>query len=95
MNQKYVDNNGDGRILDMTIGRPTKPLNLTSEEREKLTMLSRRPESAQVIAMRARIVLECDEGLSNGAVAEKVRHWSHILQMAGTLSSESVGRAVG
>jgi transposase len=60
----------DGRIL--AIGRPTRPLNLTAAEREKLTMLSRRPKSAQAIAMRARIVLGCDEGLSNGAVAEKL-----------------------
>lgn len=59
--------------LGMAIGRPTKPLHLTSEEKEKLVMLSRRPKSAQAIAMRARIVLGCDQGLSNGAVAEKLR----------------------
>ena len=51
----------------MAIGRPTKPLNVTPEEKEKLTMLARRPKSAQAIAMRARIVLACAEGLSNGA----------------------------
>jgi transposase len=57
----------------MGIGRPTKPLDLTAEEREKLTMLARRPKSAQAMAMRARIVLGCDEGLSNGAVAKKLQ----------------------
>src|SRR5579864_1508436 len=57
----------------MAIGRPTKPLNLSSEEREKLAMLSRRPKSAQAIAMRARIVLGCEEGLSNAAVAKKLQ----------------------
>ena len=57
----------------MGIGRPTKPLDLTAEEREKLAMLARRPKSAQAMAMRARIVLDCDEGLSNGAVAQKLR----------------------
>ena len=46
-----------GAYLGMAIGRPTKPLNVTPEEREKLAMLSRRPKSAQAIAMRARIVL--------------------------------------
>lgn len=51
----------------------TKPLDLTAEEREKLTMLARRPKSAQAVAMRARIVLGCDEGLSNGAVAKKLQ----------------------
>ena len=57
----------------MGIGRPTKPLDLTAEERDKLTMLARRPKSAQAMAMRARIVLGCDEGLSNGAVAKKLQ----------------------
>jgi transposase len=56
----------------MTIGRPTKPLNVTAEEKEKLTMLARRPRSSQAVAMRARIVLGCDQGLSNGAVAKKL-----------------------
>src|ERR1041384_4570424 len=57
----------------MGIGRPTKPLNLTAEERDKLAMLARRPKSAQAMAMRARIVLGCDEGLSNSAVAKKLQ----------------------
>ena len=57
----------------MGIGRPTKPLNLTAAERDKLAMLARRPKSAQAMAMRARIVLGCDEGLSNGAVAKKLQ----------------------
>src|SRR3954467_11795683 len=56
----------------VAIGRPTKPLNVTPEEREKLTMLARRPKSAQALAMRARIVLGCEEGWSNGAVAKKL-----------------------
>ena len=57
----------------MGIGRPTKPLNVTAEEREKLAMLVRRPKTGQAMAMRARIVLGCDEGLSNGAVAKRLR----------------------
>src|SRR2546429_4758632 len=56
----------------MATGRPTKPLNVTAEEREKLSMLARRPKSAQAMAMRARIVLGCDEGMSNGGVASKL-----------------------
>ena len=36
-------------------------------------MLARRPKSAQAMAMRARIVLGCDEGLSNGAVAKQLQ----------------------
>ena len=57
----------------MGIGCPTKPLNLTAEEKDKLAMLARRPKSAQAMAMRARIVLDCDEGLSNGSVAKKLQ----------------------
>jgi len=57
----------------MAIGRPTKPLNVTPQEREKLSMLARRPKSAQAIAMRARIVLGCNDGLSNGEVAKRLR----------------------
>ena len=56
----------------MAVGRPTKPLNVTPEEKEKLAMLARRPKSAQAFAMRARIVLACAEGLSNGAAAKKL-----------------------
>jgi transposase len=57
----------------MAIGRPTKPLNVTAEEREKLTMLASRRKSAHAIALRARIVLSCEQGLSNGAAAPKLQ----------------------
>jgi transposase len=56
----------------MAMGRPTKPLNVTREEREKLTMLSRRPKTGQALAMRARIVLCCDDGLSNDEVSKRL-----------------------
>jgi transposase len=56
----------------MAIGRPTKPLNVTPEEKEKLSMLARRPKSAQATAMRARIVLGCNDGLSNAEVAKRL-----------------------
>jgi transposase len=56
----------------MAIGRPTKPLILTFEEKEKLTMLARRPKSSQATALRARIVLGCAAGLSNGTVAKEL-----------------------
>ena len=56
----------------MALGRPTKPLNVSAEEKEKLTLLARRPKSSQATAMRARIVLGCDDGLSNSAVARKL-----------------------
>src|SRR5215831_8965897 len=57
----------------MVIGRPTKPLNVTPEEKEKLTMLARRRKTSQALAMRARIVLSCGDGLTNGEVAKQLR----------------------
>jgi transposase len=57
----------------MRMGRPKKPLQISVEERGKLEMLARRPKSAQAMAMRARIVLHCDTGVSNQAVAEKLQ----------------------
>ena len=57
----------------MAIGRPTKPLNVTPEEKEKLSMLARRPKTSQAMAIRARIVLGCSEGLSNSDVAKRLR----------------------
>ena len=56
----------------MPIGRPTKPLNVTAEEKEKLSLLARRPKSCQAMAMRARIVLGCGDGISNGVVAKRL-----------------------
>jgi transposase len=56
-------------------GRPKAPLILTDEERETLVRWSRRPKSAQALALRARIVLACAEGKTNKAVAEEVGVW--------------------
>lgn len=57
----------------MRIGRPKKPLVMTSEERAKLEQWARRPKSAQRLALRARLVLRCAEGLSHQAVARELR----------------------
>jgi transposase len=56
----------------MGTGRPKKPLDVTAEERDKLSMLARRPKSSQALAMRARIVLQCAQGLPNDEVAQKL-----------------------
>ena len=78
----------------MALGRPTKPLNVNAEEKEKLTLLARRPKSSQATAMRARIVLGCDDGLSNSAVARKLNITADgCLQMARAFSSQPAGRA--
>ena len=53
----------------MRTGRPKKPLELSSQEREKLEMLARRPKTSQRLALRARIVLRCADGRTNRDVA--------------------------
>ena len=58
--------------MGMRTGRPRKDLEITTEEREKLQMVALRPKSAQAMAMRARIVLSCAQGMSNAEVADKL-----------------------
>jgi len=58
--------------LGMRTGRPKKPIVLSEEDQDKLTMIARRRKSTQALAMRARIVLGCAQGLSNLEVAQKL-----------------------
>lgn len=57
----------------MRTGRPIPVLSLTEAEQETLRNWARRPKSAQALALRARIVLRCAEGLTNTAVACQVQ----------------------
>ncbi len=57
----------------MQRGRPAKPLVLSDEQRETLQRWVRRHNSAQALALRARIVLACGSGQSNTAVAGLMR----------------------
>ena len=57
----------------MRTGRPTQPLILAEEERERPESLAHRARRESVLARRARIVLACAEGLDNQDVAKKVR----------------------
>ena len=54
----------------MRTGRPIPPLILSDTERETLQRWSRRPKSAQALALRARMVLLCEEGNTNTRVAQ-------------------------
>ncbi len=56
----------------MRTGRPIAPLSLGVEERETLEGWARRPKTAQALAQRSRIVLECAGGSANTAVADKL-----------------------
>ena len=64
---------GGRHILGYGRRTPTKPLNVTAEEKEKLTLLARRPKTGQALAMGARMVPGCSDGRSNGVVARRLR----------------------
>lgn len=53
-------------------GKAMPPVVLTIEEQEALERWSRRRKTAQALAQRARMVLACAEGQTNGAVADEV-----------------------
>jgi transposase len=55
----------------MKRGRPVADILLTSMEKEKLTLMARRPTTRQQDALRARIILACAEGLSNQDIARR------------------------
>ena len=54
-------------------GRPKAELVLTDAEHEQLTALTLRRKTAQALALRARIVLACAEGIDNTVVASRQR----------------------
>jgi transposase len=56
-------------------GRPKAPLVLTDEERQTLQRWTRRPKTAQALALRAKIVLACADGATNQQVAEQLGIW--------------------
>ncbi len=57
----------------MRTGRPTPAVILSADERQTLEQWARRPKTAQALAQRARIVLACARGETNGAVAAAER----------------------
>jgi len=58
-----------------SIGRRKAELVLTGEERASLERYAKGRTVSQGLALRARIVLRCAEGLSNNEVAEELRIW--------------------
>ena len=57
----------------MRTGRPLKELTLSSQDKEKLELIARRPKTSQQASMRARIILACARGLSSNQVAAELR----------------------
>src|SRR5271166_3192795 len=76
----------------MRTGRPMAELILSAEERSTLEGWVRRRNSAQALALRAGIVLDCAGGLTNTVVARR-RHVSK--QMVGKWRSRFVRHRVG
>jgi transposase len=54
------------------MGRPLTPFTVTREEEEQLQAWSRRPKTAQALAMRSRVVLLAAKGNSNTAIARQL-----------------------
>ena len=59
--------------MGVRTGRPKKALEIADADREKLKRTALRPKPAQALAMRARIVLNCEQGMGNSAVAPKLQ----------------------
>jgi transposase len=57
----------------MRTGRPKATLTVTEDERRQLESLAHRSRTASFVARRARIVLACAQGLTNKAVARRLR----------------------
>ena len=54
-------------------GRPKAELALSEAEREQLKALTMRRKTAQALALPARIVLDCADGMDNRMVATRQR----------------------
>ena len=57
----------------MTTSPVLKPLVLTAEEREVLERWTRRPKTSQALALRARVLLACADGMNNTDVGIALR----------------------
>jgi transposase len=78
-----------GEDNGMRAGRPTPALQLTNDERDALRAWTRQPKCPQALALRARVILLCAEGLSNTATAAEL----HItIQTAGKWRQRFVDR---
>ena len=67
--RRFAEQRLAGLEDDAPVGRPKADLVLSEDERARLTRWARRAKTAQYLAMRAKIVLACAEGVMNKQVA--------------------------
>ena len=65
--------------------RKTKDSLVLATEREQLIALTKRRKTAQALALRARIVLACAEGLDNKVVAARLRVTQQTVSSGGAV----------
>ena len=63
----------------MRTGRPVAAVSVTAEQRLELERWSRRPKTAQALAMRSRIILLAAQGGSNKSIAQKLATTPHTV----------------
>jgi len=63
----------------MPKGRPLTPLSISAADRAQLVAWSKRPKTAQALAMRSRVVLLASEGLSNADIARQLHTMQHTV----------------
>ena len=63
----------------MRTGRPVAVVTVTAEQRSELETWSRRPKTAQALAMRSRIILLAAQGGNNKSIAQKLSTTPHTV----------------